>query len=185
MLVWVTNLIWGQHMYKSSYLMLSFLVLAACNNQQVPQNSTENSTNQSAILATEKAAKPNESLADTNGTFCFKNSLNQDITDIKLVISGANINGIMNWIPYQKDSARGTLTGTKNTNGELDLRYDYLIEGSQQSETKIMKIENEKLWIKKGELIDPKNDGHLIYKDLSQAKYGDAIDKSDCKNWVD
>ncbi len=60
-----------------------------------------------------------------------------------------------------------------------------MIEGNQQSETIIMKIENEKLWFKKGELIDPNNDGHLVYKDVSQAKYEEGLEKADCKTLVE
>ncbi len=66
---------------------------------------------------------------------------------MQLVIVGNNITGLMNWVPYQKDSARGTLEGTKNAAGEFDLMYQYMIEGNQQTETKIMKVENETLWI--------------------------------------
>ena len=49
---------------------------------------------------------------------------------------GNNITGLMNWVPYQKDSARGTLKGTKNAAGEFDLMYQYMIEGNQQTEKK-------------------------------------------------
>ena len=96
-------------------------------------------------------------------------------------IVGDVITGNMNWLPYEKDSAKGALKGTKNTAGEFDLTYGYMIEGIQQTETKIMKIENEKLLIKVGELLDLKYDGHLIYKDVSQAKYSEILEKVACK----
>ena len=169
-------------MHKSYYFLVSFLLLVACNNQQPPQNSAEKPAENTAKPETEKPAESVAVPVNTNGTFCFKTTLNQDVTNIQLVISDNKVTGFMNWVPYQKDSARGTLTGTKNANGELDLLYDYMIEGSQQTETKVMKIENEKLWIKQGELTDPKSDGHLVFKDLSQAKYGESIDKADCKS---
>ena len=168
-------------MHKLYYLLVSFLLLADCNNQQAAQNSTEKPES-TATPTTEKPAESIALPAYTNGTFCFKATFNQDVTNIQLIILDNKVTGFMNWVPYQKDSARGTLTGTKNANGELDLLYDYMIEGSQQTETKLMKIENEKLWIKQGELSDPKYDGHLVYKDVSQAKYGESIDKADCKS---
>ena len=59
--------------------------------------------------------------------------------------------------------------------------YQYMIEGNQQTETKIMKVQNETLWIKKGELLDPKNDGNLEFKDAAQAKYQESIPAADCK----
>ena len=173
-------------MHKSYYLqyclLISFLLLAACDNQQAAQSSTEKPPESTATPTTEKPAESIALPAYTNGTFCFKTTFNQDVTNIQLIILDNKVTGFMNWVPYQKDSARGTLTGTKNADGELDLLYDYMIEGSQQTETKLMKIENEKLWIKQGELSDPKYDGHLVYKDVSQAKYGESIDKADCKS---
>ena len=170
----MVNFIWSDNVRKMHCCMLSFLFISACNNQQPPQNSAEKPA--------ENTAKIKPLPTDADGIFCFKNTLNQDVTKVELIISGNNITGFMNWVPYQKDSARGTLTGTKNADGELDLMYDYMIEGSHQTETKVMKITNEKLWIKKGELIDAKNDGHLVYKDVSQANYDESIEKADCKS---
>ena len=44
-----------------------------------------------------------------------------------------------------------------------------------------MKIENEKLMIKTGELIDPTNDGHLIFKDSTKLKYTETLLKVACQ----
>jgi hypothetical protein len=107
--------------------------------------------------------------------FCFSKNVNKDITDVTLMIEGSNVTGTMNWIPFEKDSARGTLSGTLD-NGEMHLIYDYMIEGAHQTEEKIMKIENGKLLIKHGELLDPKYDGHLVYKDASTATYTEILD---------
>ena len=168
-------------MHKFYVCLACFLLFTACSKQPAAQNTGESAPTQATQKLT--APKPVNKLAD--GTFCFKKSLNQDVTNVQLIISGDHVNGFMNWIPYQKDSARGTLKGTQNQTGEFDLMYDYMIEGNKQSETKVMKIENEKLWFKKGELIDPKNDGQLVYKDVSQAKYEDGLEKADCKTLVE
>ncbi len=164
-------------MHKFYVCLASFLLLSACSKQPAAQNTGESAPTQATQKLT--APKPVNKLAD--GTFCFKKSLNQDVSNVQLIISGDDVSGFMNWIPYQKDSARGTLKGTQNQTGELDLMYDYMIEGNQQSETKIMKIENDQLWVKKGELTDSKNDGHLVYKDVNQAKYNEHLEKADCK----
>ena len=178
-------------MHKFYVCLANFVLLSACSRQPAAQNPSEPALTQAAEKLTETKLsepkptepKPVNKLAD--GIFCFKKSLNQDVTNVQLIISGDHVNGFMNWIPYQKDSARGTFKGTQNQIGELDLIYDYMIEGNLQSEIKIMKIENEKLWFKKGELIDLKNDGHLVYKDVSQAKYEDGLEKADCKTLVE
>ena len=107
-------------------------------------------------------------------------ALNRDTTTVTLEVVGDKVTGNMHWNPYQKDGAIGTLTGTKNAAGEFELMYNYMIEGSNQSETKIMKIENGQLLIKKGELEDPKNDGNMRYKDVSKATYKEILKKVDC-----
>ena len=178
----VTHFIWGSAVFKFDYFFVGFLLLVACNNRQAPQNTAENLPDSTIISAIESPTNTKPIPPYKNGSFCFKNILNQDVTNVQLVISGNNITGLMNWIPYQKDSARGTLAGIINADNELDLLFDYMIEGNKQTETTVMKIENEKLMFKKGELIDPNNDGHLVYKNVSQAKFDEGIEKADCKS---
>lgn len=155
----------------------SLFLLSACNKTDTPQPNNQAATGVPVLTSNNVTSN---SLSD--GTYCFSKLFNQDVTDVQLTILGSAVTGKMDRIPYQKDSARGTLQGFKTTAGELDLLYDYMIEGNQQTETKIMKIENGKLLIKHGELLDPKNEGNLIYKDISQAKYSEILEKVDCKN---
>jgi hypothetical protein len=111
-----------------------------------------------------------------NQEMCFSKNSNGDITEAKLTINNANVTGTFNWIPFEKDSARGTLSGTVAANGEMNLLYDYMIEGAHQTEEKIMKIEDGKLLIKHGELLDPKYDGHLVYKEKTSAVYSETLE---------
>jgi hypothetical protein len=99
-----------------------------------------------------------------------------DFSEAKLTIDNANVTGTFNWIPFEKDSARGTLSGTVGENGEMNLLYDYIIEGAHQTEEKIMKIEDGKLLIKHGELLDQKYDGHLVYKEKTSAVYSETLE---------
>lgn len=110
-----------------------------------------------------------------NQELCFSKNLNKDITTITLMINGDKVTGKMDWVPFEKDSARGTLSGTLE-NGEMNLLYDYTIEGAHQTEEKIMKIENGNLLIKHGQLEDPKYNGHLIYKDKASAVYKETLE---------
>lgn len=137
---------------------------------------TKNGNNtQNTATATANVSSP--AITD----FCFLKAENKDTTQINLHIKDNTVTGIMNWIPYEKDGARGTLKGTKNANGELELLYDYIIEGSKQTETKIMKIEGDQLLVKIGELEDPKNDGNLRYKNANTATYTETLSKVACK----
>lgn len=158
--------------YSLKPLTLSILLLSACTNSS--QTSTDSTD-------TTAQAKPTETGAATDGTFCFLKAENRDTTRVSLTVNGATVSGEMVWRPYEKDGAVGTLTGAKNANGEFELLYDYMIEGSQQTETKVMKIENGQLLIKTGELEDPKNDGNLRYKDVSKATYAETLPAVDCQ----
>jgi hypothetical protein len=117
----------------------------------------------------------NISHASEVNDYCFFKDENRDITKITLHIDDKKVTGTMDWVPYEKDSGRGTLSGTMLPDGQMDLMFDYTIEGSHQTETKIMKIENNKLFIKHGELEDKKYNGNLTYKDREKAVYNEII----------
>ena len=154
------------------FVISSLFFLTACHQTDVPETNIQEPS--SAIVVNKNSLQ--------DGTYCFSKFYNKDVTDVQLTILGSAVTGKMDWVPYQKDSARGTLKGSKNAAGEMDLMYDYMIEGNQQTETKVMKIEDAKLLIKVGELLDPKNDGNLVFKDVSQAKYSEFLEKVDCKS---
>ena len=146
------------------------------NNANKPQNATQT---QAQPTTTTDTIRPN--ITELKGDFCFLEALNKDTTTVSIrILSSDDIRGEMIWNPWQKDGAIGTLTGKTNANNELILDYQYTIEGNRQSETKIMKIENGKLYIKKGELIDPKNDGNLSYKDENKAQYTEILNPIKC-----
>jgi hypothetical protein len=144
--------------------------------------SCQSTQSKNEIVDTLNNAQSTEtSIIASKSTNCYLSAFNRDTTFVSITIDGDTINGTMNWIPYEKDGARGTLAGKKNNKGEFELLYSYMIEGSNQTETKVMKVEGNKLLIKEGELVDPKNDGHLIYKDVNTATYKDTLSKIDCK----
>ena len=154
------------------WVIFSLFLLGACNQADTPQ-ANNHATSAEPVATINKLQ---------DGTYCFTKLYNKDVTDVQLTILGSAVTGTMNWIPYQKDSARGTLQGFKNATGELELMYDYMIEGSQKTETKVMKIEDGKLLIKVGELQDLKYNGNLTFKDVRLAKYSEVLEKVDCKN---
>lgn len=147
------------------------LLLVGC----MPTNAHQN--NRQAGISTSK----NSVLDFKNGTYCFEELFKRDVTNVKLNISGNTVTGLMNRIPYEKDSARGKLTGSRDKGGEMDLHYEYIIEGIWQTETILAKIQDNKLFIKIGELQDINQDGHLTYKDDGQAFFSKALMRVDCK----
>ena len=147
-------------------LSLAFL---SCQNQAKKDSGSDNQT------------EVKDTTVVDNGPLCFLYAENKDTTYVSLMIDGTKVSGEMTWQPYEKDGAIGTLSGTKLDSGELELMYAYMIEGSNQTETKVMKIEGDRLLIKVGELLDPNNDGNLVYKDVSQASYTEILQKVACK----
>jgi hypothetical protein len=106
------------------------------------------------------------------GDHQFLSVIGKDTTEVKLrFLSTDDIRGEMRVLPYQKDGSIGTLTGKLNAQEELELTYDYTIEGNRQSEPKIMKIEGDKLFQKNLELEDPTNTGKMQIKVGSTAKF--------------
>ena len=160
-------------------VVLGFLAFASCNNATKPAANTTDSISpvRDKTVATAPAA-PTTPVAEN---YCFLRAWHKDSTFVNLTIDTSGVKGTMHWQPYEKDGAVGTLSGKKNAAGEMELLFDYVIEGSHQTETKIMKLENDKLMIKEGELADPKNDGHLKYKNASKAVYKDTLNKVACK----
>lgn len=167
------------HKFKNEVLSLFiFLTLLGCEKNTVIEDIDAMKKTQNPKLEIEKQSTAQLSIQD--GSYCFIKNYNQDVTNVKLVFAGDAISGVMNWVPYQKDSARGTLKGTKNQSDEFDLIYDYMIEGNQQTETKRMKMENGKLLIKIGELLDPNDSGNLVYKNVNQAKFSEVLEPVAC-----
>ena len=114
--------------------------------------------------------------------FCFFKNENRDITKVTLRIDDKKVTGTMDWVPFEKDSGRGTLSGSLLPDGQMDVLFDYVIEGSHQTETKFMKIVDNNLHIKHGELEDKKYNGNLTYKDPAKAVYNEIIKPCSAEN---
>ena len=158
---------------RSFLLVTAVAVSSACSNTQPQEQRTE----PAVVPVPQEATTP----APAEGTFCFLEALNKDTTRVRLTITGDKVEGTMDWIPNEKDGARGTLSGERSRAGELILLYSYMIEGSAQTETRIMKIENGELWMKKGPLEDPNSDGNLRYVDAALATYSASLPAVLCR----
>lgn len=121
--------------------------------------------------------KSTTTTATSDGTVCFVEALGQDSTFVKLQLSGNTVTGDMHWQPYQKDGAVGTLQG-KRSGDTLVLNYNYVIEGSQQIEEKIMVLSGQQLLILSGELQDL--NGRLSLKNPAQATVASTLSRVDC-----
>lgn len=151
------------------------LLTASCNNNK--DTKTEKPTVEEK-LAKISATTPQK----LKGNFCFKKIEDKDVTDINFtILNNDNIKGDMIRNPFEKDKSTGTLTGKMISENEIKFIYDYMIEGEKQTEEIVMKLENGKLFIKEGELLDTEKNGNLTYKDVSKAVYSEAFDAIKCK----
>ena len=165
-----------QHIIKNVLIIVSVLFLAACSGDKSVKEEAKDST----ATKQEETAKDTEGL---KGKYCFLMTQGRDTTTVNInIINNDDIQGEMLWIPFEQHGASGSLKGKMRENKELELIYSFEIEGSTQSERMVMKIENEKLYIKKGALEADK-DGILTIKDESKAEYTKILDKVDCKTY--
>lgn len=81
---------------------------------------------------------------------CFQRldgSSSQDTSLIRLIINKETVTGDFNYIPYQKDSRRGTLTGVKNGNIIKGV-WTFMQEGITDTISVEFKLQNDKLFQK-------------------------------------
>lgn len=151
--------------------MVIIFAITACQSS----NSDSKNIDSTNIIADTTATATMSMVEDTR---CFEEKIGKDITTVKLAINGDVVTGEMEWLPYEKDGAVGTLKG-KKVGDEIIVDYDYVIEGSNQSEEKIFKLDGEKLLVKEGELTEDKS-GKLIMKDPTGAKFSQTLLKVKC-----
>ncbi len=154
------------------YSLLICVAFIACQSKKTETSNTD-TTSATLIATAATATKPS-----TDETLCFELKEGKDITTVKLIMKSGAVTGEMNWTPYEQDGATGTLKGKKVGN-EIVVDYDYVIEGSSQTEEKIFKIEGDKLLEKSGELVEEK-DGKLRMKDPKKAEYKAGLMRINC-----
>lgn len=84
---------------------IASLLIASCSSNNNKSVNKVTDTGKIARSAVQPAAS----------SFCFlrtEGKSSRDSTSIELVIKGDKVSGQMNWVPYQKDSRKGTLEGT-------------------------------------------------------------------------
>jgi uncharacterized membrane protein len=167
---------------KMISLSLIVLFCISCKQQSssTSSSSTDTLSTDSIQITSEDINYEQDSLE--SGDYCYRMTQGRDTTTVSIrILSSDDIRGEMIWSPYEEHGAVGKLTGKMISAREMELKYVYTIEGSEQSEIKVMKIEASQLWIKVGPLVDPKYDGQLTYKDVASAQYTQVLDQVDCE----
>ena len=111
-------------------------------------------------------------------TLFFEHENARDYTRISLTIEGEKVTGTQTWLPKQPDGhgAHGTISGIITSGGMIQVLYEYSIEGSDQSEEEVLRLDGEKLFIGKGELQDAGN-GRMNLKEPNKVGFTTALKK--------
>ncbi len=117
--------------------------------------------------------------SDETSTSCYQHTFKKDRSIIQLTKDGDNVTGYFAWLPYETDSARGSLTGTIKDD-IINAKTIYSIEGDIQKEELMFKMKKDALVQGTGEMIDPKSNGNLRFKDRSKIKWKDSFKKVAC-----
>ena len=160
-------------------LFLTLSLLWSCKNDTTSQKAE--ATKAESVKEVEATKEPEETVLTNR--YCFLSTTGvdanyKDTIRVKLMVIGNEVTGSYDWIPAGKDSARGTLIGTID-NKIITAIYDYMIEGSNQKEEMIFKMEINQLLVKKGELEEV--DGVLKLKNPTEAKFSEVIPRVICR----
>ncbi|WP_395746367.1 hypothetical protein [Prosthecobacter sp.] len=101
-------------------------------------------------------------------TLFFAEENSKEYTRIVLTLEGNKVSGTQNWLPKAPDGhgAHGVINGTLGEGGIMKVLFEYTIEGSEQSEEEVLKLDGDKLYIGEGQLLaDPKNESRLRLQD--------------------
>ena len=113
--------------------------------------------------------------AETQVLF-FAKETKADSTRIALSIeNGEKVSGTKVWQPKNEHGARGYLEGI--VNGDvIQALWSYEIEGSEQSEEMVLKLEGDKLLIGEGELVEGGN-GRMNLKEPNSVAFTTSLKK--------
>ena len=112
--------------------------------------------------------------------FCYQFTKNGDTTSCQLTVNDAgDFNGYYGWIPSEKDSRLGILTGKNNFgNDTLVANFKYIQEGEVSTETLLFVKSGDKL-INLVSTVFDKN-GNMVMTNKKKLKAGDTLSKVDC-----
>src|ERR1700748_2670828 len=109
-------------------LCVASLLMASCSsNSSNTENKDADKADSAKLTATPTIA------TDTSRCFLLtEGQKNQDSTTIELAIKNNKVTGQMNWLPYQKDSRKGTLTGTAKGD-TINAVWNFMQEGMKDT----------------------------------------------------
>ncbi len=137
------------------------------------------------MLGTKPAAPATPAVTAAPVIQCFEEKVGKDVTSVSLKIAAdSTVTGTYDWVPFQKDGGRGTLKGKLAKDSTITADWDYVIEGSNQVEQVVLKVEKDVLKQKQGELTETNLGSkkvRMVIKNPAKAKFSKTFKKVDCK----
>ncbi|RZL99006.1 MAG: hypothetical protein EOO88_60045 [Pedobacter sp.] len=122
------------------YFLISVLALASCAGNS--DKKTDTTAVAGGDTSAGSAAAPSQ---DRDQCFVLtEGTAGQDTTAVHLVIAGDKVTGELKWLPKEKDSRKGTLTGTVNGN-EVKAVWSFMQEGVKDSINVAFKLSAQEL----------------------------------------
>lgn len=109
-------------------------------------------------------------VASAEETLYFESATEAETTRIVLYLSEGEVSGYQTWEVPDAHGTQGSLEGTLEEGGLMRLVHRYTIEGADQAEEVIYKLDDGSLWIGEGELVEDR-DGLLRLKDPAKVKF--------------
>lgn len=107
-------------------------------------------------------------------TLYFENATPEETLRISLSFEEDKVYGMQIWELREAHGSRGSLQGTAEDNGLLHLKHEYTIEGSDQTEEVLYKLEGDQLLIGEGEL-EESGGGILKLKDPGKVQFTKSL----------
>jgi hypothetical protein len=146
------------------------LLLAACEPAQQPAAPAATNTPAQAAPVTNKAKF---------AVNCFEDRLpDGSVLSFQYTDYYDDIVGILDYSFAEKDGAHGTFKGKKEGN-IITATWNYMVEGSNQTEEIMVKIEGDKAIKASGELVEAAN-GTLKLKDAANATWAELFTRVQC-----
>ncbi len=124
-------------MKNMSLILIIAACIAACNS----------ATNKNEVAVTDTLTDQPISRTPNAQALCFlrtEGNNNRDTTSVELVIKDNKVTGLMNWMPYQKDSRKGKLQGTIE-NDTIQAKWSFMQEGMIDTLKLQFKLDNNQL----------------------------------------
>lgn len=128
---------------KRIFLPLPLLVfIAACSGPKTDGKGT------ATVIAGDSLAKsaltPSTEHNVATSSLCFIRTDRRDTTNLEMLIKGSKITGQMDWMPFEKDSRKGSLSGTIK-NDSISAVWSFMQEGMKDTLALKFLIKGDKL----------------------------------------